>query len=458
MSQQLQSKQGQTTSAVAKQRVQPKLTINQPGDRYEQEADAMAERVGRMSWRHGPTPHLQGVQAGAIQRKEQTKSSPATAWPSSSLTSSGGQPLSSPTRQLMEGAFQTNFSSVRLHTNESAARMSQGIQARAFTHGSHIYFNQGQYQPHSTDGRKLLAHELTHVVQQRKAPRKLGHVQRKELGGGMLRRPPANRQPQDWFHYDRMIWQRISRSSTGPSIVIPRSNTFARAAVYNTRNNRPQEYQTISQRHDYYDLISYVLQYDQTVPASLRNVRFFHAATIVTGSPGIGTTNTVAGAIVLQAGSRRILRQVNAVLFAANMQVIRNLMFQWREPRNPNNPAGRISSFEFDVQMVEMEQDLVEQYIRRNQSQFTPSIVANINGTMNPDGFGQSLNPSRASFLMARSVLGVQALDFTQMLHRKAIGFAAVHLLHRRNNAQYVQFMRSRYPQLRRPSTQPANP
>ena len=48
--------------------------------------------------------------------------------------------------------------------------MSQGIQAKAFTHGSDIYFNQGQYQPESSEGKKLLTHELTHVVQQQSAP------------------------------------------------------------------------------------------------------------------------------------------------------------------------------------------------------------------------------------------------------------------------------------------------
>ena len=67
----------------------------------------------------------------------------------------------------MSNAFGSDFSNVRMHTNSKAQQMNQGMNARAFTHGSDIYFNRGQYQPGSSAGKKLLGHELTHVVQQR---------------------------------------------------------------------------------------------------------------------------------------------------------------------------------------------------------------------------------------------------------------------------------------------------
>ena len=78
----------------------------------------------------------------------------------------GGRPLSAPIRAQMEGAFGADFSGVRIHTNETAERMNRGLQAQAFTHGRDVYFGAGKFQPGTTEGRRLLAHELVHVGQQ----------------------------------------------------------------------------------------------------------------------------------------------------------------------------------------------------------------------------------------------------------------------------------------------------
>ena len=92
--------------------------------------------------------------------------------PSSSLESrlnsskGGGSSLPEGTRSQMEGAFGTDFSSVRVHTDSSAVQMNKELGAHAFTHGSDIYFNAGKYDTGSSDGQRLLAHELTHTVQQ----------------------------------------------------------------------------------------------------------------------------------------------------------------------------------------------------------------------------------------------------------------------------------------------------
>ncbi|HEX2642154.1 MAG TPA: DUF4157 domain-containing protein, partial [Thermoanaerobaculia bacterium] len=78
----------------------------------------------------------------------------------------GGQPLDSTARGHLEPAFGADFGGVRIHTGSQADQLNRGLSARAFTTGSDIFFRQGEYNPGSSSGRELLAHELTHVVQQ----------------------------------------------------------------------------------------------------------------------------------------------------------------------------------------------------------------------------------------------------------------------------------------------------
>ncbi|GAA4460560.1 hypothetical protein GCM10023189_35840 [Nibrella saemangeumensis] len=85
-------------------------------------------------------------------------------------TSSGGNPLPQSTRSFMEDRFGADFSGVRIHTDVSAQQMSRDIHAHAFTHSNHIYFNSGQFNPDSSTGKTLLAHELTHTIQQGASP------------------------------------------------------------------------------------------------------------------------------------------------------------------------------------------------------------------------------------------------------------------------------------------------
>lgn len=79
-----------------------------------------------------------------------------------------GSPLKPQTLQEMSTAFGYDFRNVRIHTHHQAERLSKDIQAQAFTNGQDIYFNEGKYNPETAKGKKLLAHELTHVVQQQK--------------------------------------------------------------------------------------------------------------------------------------------------------------------------------------------------------------------------------------------------------------------------------------------------
>jgi hypothetical protein len=66
----------------------------------------------------------------------------------------------------MENAFSVDFSAIRIHTDSNAIAMCREMGAQAFTNGVNIYFNKGKYNPNSAEGKKLLAHELTHTVQQ----------------------------------------------------------------------------------------------------------------------------------------------------------------------------------------------------------------------------------------------------------------------------------------------------
>ena len=81
-------------------------------------------------------------------------------------TKGAGRPLHRNTRSEMEQAFGRDFSGVRVHTHNQAIQMNRGLGAQAFTHGNDIYFNSGKYDPESNTGKHLLAHELTHTVQQ----------------------------------------------------------------------------------------------------------------------------------------------------------------------------------------------------------------------------------------------------------------------------------------------------
>gem|GEM_PF-6114259 len=82
-------------------------------------------------------------------------------------TKGSGKSLAPDVNASMSNAFGTDFSHVRVHTDTRATQMNQNLHAKAFTHGSDVYFNQGQYAPTSSQGKRLLAHELTHIVQQR---------------------------------------------------------------------------------------------------------------------------------------------------------------------------------------------------------------------------------------------------------------------------------------------------
>jgi hypothetical protein len=85
-------------------------------------------------------------------------------------TRGNGAPLDPALNEEMSTALGHDFSDVRLHTDSLAGKLAKAVEARAFTTGADIYFGGGEFSPASTEGRRLLAHELRHVVQQRGLP------------------------------------------------------------------------------------------------------------------------------------------------------------------------------------------------------------------------------------------------------------------------------------------------
>lgn len=90
--------------------------------------------------------------------------------PIKSVVQGGGSPLDAPVKSKMEGAFGHDFGDVRIHNDSSASSSARAVAATAATVGNHIVFRSGEYDPSSSRGQHLLAHELTHVVQQRSGP------------------------------------------------------------------------------------------------------------------------------------------------------------------------------------------------------------------------------------------------------------------------------------------------
>lgn len=192
--------------------IQPKLNIGKPGDKHEVEADAMANKV--VNGKHDTIQKSENTeeelqqkplaasisplvqkqsevseeetlqtkcanceQEEQVQRVEEeedslqmkAEGSKATTNIESSLKNSkgSGQKLPKPVRQDMENGFGADFSNVNIHTDSNAVQMSKQLQAQAFTHGNDIYFNDGKYNLSSSQGKHLLAHELTHTIQQK---------------------------------------------------------------------------------------------------------------------------------------------------------------------------------------------------------------------------------------------------------------------------------------------------
>ncbi len=226
----------------AKPLLQAKLTINEPNDRFEQEADSIADRVMHMPEKQTRVPGAasgsapgdrsrlqrqeeeeeEALQTSPLQRQEEEEEAQTFSLQRqeeeeqlqtsalqrrqgeeeeeaqtaslqrqeeeaqakshrrgapcvtrsfetslSALRAGGGRPLDAPLRQFMESRFGRGLGDVRVHTGPGPAALAKQANARAFTVGRHLVFGSGEYRPNADQGRHLIAHELTHVLQQR---------------------------------------------------------------------------------------------------------------------------------------------------------------------------------------------------------------------------------------------------------------------------------------------------
>ena len=154
--------------------IQPKLEIGKPSDRYELEADSFADRIMMM-------PDVfakEKIQMKPIAENISPLVQTSNRGTSDELISNSnleskinnsknkGNPIPENTRAFMESRFGADFSNVKIHTDSNSVQMNKELNAHAFTHGNDIYFNSGEFNPESSSGKHLLAHELTHTIQQ----------------------------------------------------------------------------------------------------------------------------------------------------------------------------------------------------------------------------------------------------------------------------------------------------
>jgi len=173
--------------------VQPSLRVNTPGDLYEQEADRMADMVMRSpadSDEMAAPSNGPDMPSYYVQRAPSGMGVPVSPQVEGNISrmQGGGQPLPASERSFFEGRFGHDFSKIRIHADDHAAETAQSLDARAFTVGNDIAFDAGEYQPGTESGRHLLAHELTHTVQQEGAQQ----IQRQPAGGNTLPEIPEN--------------------------------------------------------------------------------------------------------------------------------------------------------------------------------------------------------------------------------------------------------------------------
>jgi len=198
--------------SVVREQIQAKLKIGQPNDIYEQEADRVAEQIVSSQWsvvnsqkeevqrqigeeeekkkeeliqtkpiaekitplvQREVVPEEEEEREETLQPKEMQSNIPEVPSDFESRIRAlrgGGQPLTKPIRAFFEPRFGYNFSQVHIHNDPEAAKLARALNAEAFTYGRDIYFREGRYNPGTLTGKRLLAHELVHVVQQTYMP------------------------------------------------------------------------------------------------------------------------------------------------------------------------------------------------------------------------------------------------------------------------------------------------
>ncbi|MCP4132406.1 MAG: DUF4157 domain-containing protein [bacterium] len=182
----------QETGNIIKRMVQAKMTVGSPNDVYEQEADRVADQVVNMTdaqvqSKENNTPVLQ-----AKGSPEGTTVTPEFESGLSSIKGTGSS-LNGTIRRYYEQRLNTYLGDVRVHTGNKADHLARSIDASAFTTGHDIVFAARQFNPETREGKKLLGHELTHVLQQKKNVQRKNQVDRSPADTVIQRKPARGR-------------------------------------------------------------------------------------------------------------------------------------------------------------------------------------------------------------------------------------------------------------------------
>jgi hypothetical protein len=272
---------------------------------------------------------------------------------------------------------------------------------------------------------------------------------------------------QDWRKPDRVQW--ATDSYNLPTLQALRArvasyastNTFILAFAYNLGHNSPAEYASVTQRNQFYDYATLLLESAAAKP-EISQVRFFHATTIVTSWSAIGAVENSAwdNPILRQVGSFlgsntsdqndavALLRDINAQLFARNLPIINKLLNTWDQPRDPRNNRRTLNALDFDLAMVDFEQDTVQDVLSRRRPR--PEIIKTIGNlsrfrgaiwTWDRIGGGHPLDIA-ATWAEAA---GYHPNDFGDLSNRVAIGRALVFYLHGQSNNQTLDQSKQAY-------------
>ena len=257
--------QRKCADCAADEEVQTKLAVSKPGDPLEREADQFAERVmeghsaevsrgspaalqRQADEQAEPTPRMEAAQREEATEEEtvgdedeilpeereigmlwpKRDDATAAAVSASSIPPGGGQPLATDVRGFMRDRTGFDFANVRIHADSQAAASASRIAARAYTVGDHIYFDHGQYEPASQEGRKLLAHELAHVVQQGQAGA-TGVIQRQD------RHPVAPARP----HVTRIVVRQVAGGAGGRAVAYDGEKVVRTMSITSGRPGHP---------------------------------------------------------------------------------------------------------------------------------------------------------------------------------------------------------------------------
>ena len=215
--------------------IQGKLKIGAVNDALEQEADRVAERVMRVS---APEPALRSApqevsrkcgpceEEEKLQRKQAGTAEAASGEAPASVYEalrSPGQPLDAPTRAYFEPRFGQDFSGVRVHTGAAAAQSAREVNAYAYTVGHNMVFGPSQFAPGTQQGRRLLAHELTHVVQQGRS-------------SVLVQMPRTDQRTSNGLTLEREANAAAERIEIGPILRPIGTYSFAAGTIFRARN------------------------------------------------------------------------------------------------------------------------------------------------------------------------------------------------------------------------------